>query len=58
MSYPSFIISGDEVRMLERCPVCDRTTPVLEPEVKRVAGAEMRGCAEEMRRVMSMDLGG
>ncbi|HDN51147.1 MAG TPA: hypothetical protein ENG06_05170 [Thermoplasmatales archaeon] len=58
MSYPGFIISGDEVRMLERCPVCDRTTPVLEPEVKRVAGAEMRGCAEEMRRVMSMDLGG
>ncbi|KAA0014995.1 MAG: hypothetical protein FE041_01115 [Thermoplasmata archaeon] len=56
-SYPSFIISGDEVRMLEHCPACERETPVLEPEVKRAKGDEMRGCAEEMRRVLSMDLG-
>jgi hypothetical protein len=58
MSYPSFIISGDEVRMYEECPVCHRTSPVLEPEVSRAKGDEMRGCAEEMRRVLSMDLGG
>jgi len=57
-SYPGFIISGDEVRMYEECPVCHRSTPVLEPEVKRVRGSEMRGCAEEMRRVLSMDMGG
>lgn len=57
-SYPGFIMSGDRVRMLEHCPVCDRPGPVLEPEVKRQHGEEMRGCAEEMRRVLSMDLGG
>ncbi len=56
-SYPGFIISGDEVRMLEECPACGRTSPVLEPEVTRAKGDEMRGCAEEMRRVLSMDLG-
>ncbi|MDD3492120.1 MAG: hypothetical protein PHZ19_01315 [Candidatus Thermoplasmatota archaeon] len=56
-SYPGFIISGDKVRLLEHCPVCDRPGPVLEPEIKRARGEEMRGCAEEMRRVLSMDLG-
>ncbi|MCD6481986.1 MAG: hypothetical protein J7L31_06955 [Thermoplasmata archaeon] len=57
-SYPGFIVSGDEVRMYEECPVCHRSTPVLAPEVKRARGSEMRGCAEEMRRVLSMDMGG
>jgi phenylacetate-coenzyme A ligase PaaK-like adenylate-forming protein len=56
-SYPGFIITGDRVRMLKRCPVCDRPGPVFEPEVTRVAGKEMRGCAEEVRKMMSMDLG-
>mgnify|MGYP006283103629 CR=1 FL=1 len=56
-SYPGFIISGDKVRMLERCPVCDRPGPVLEPEVTRASGKEMRGCAEEVRRMISMDAG-
>jgi len=56
-SYPGFVISGDKVRMLEHCPVCDRPGPVLEPEIKRVAGEEIRGCAEEVRRMLSTDLG-
>ncbi len=56
-SYPGFIISGDRVRMLERCPLCDRPGPVLEPEVKRISGKEMRGCAEEVRRMISVDVG-
>jgi hypothetical protein len=56
-SYPGFIISGDRVRLLEHCPVCDRPGPVLEPEVKRIAGQEGRGCAEEVRRMLSRDLG-
>ncbi len=57
-SYPGFIITGDEVRMLEHCPVCDRPGPVLEPEVRRVASVEMRGCSEELRRVLAQDLQG
>lgn len=57
-SYPGFIISGDRVRMLEHCPVCDRPGPVLEPEVTRMPGKEGRGCAEELRRMISADIGG
>ena len=55
-SYPGFIITGDEVRMLERCPVCDRPGPVLEPEVKRAKGEEVRGCSEEVRRIFAQTL--
>jgi long-chain-fatty-acid---luciferin-component ligase len=55
-SYPGFIISGDQVRMLEHCPVCDRPGPVLEPEVTRASGKEMRGCAEEIRKMISDDV--
>ena len=57
ISYPGFIITGDRVKMHERCPVCDRPGPVLEPEVTRVVGKEMRGCAEEVRKMMSVDMG-
>ena len=53
-SYPGFIISGDEVKLLEHCPVCDRPGPVLEPEIKRARGEEIRGCAEEVRRMLSI----
>ncbi len=56
-SYPGFIVSGDKVKLLERCPVCDRPGPVLEPEVTRATGKEMRGCAEEVRRMISKDIG-
>jgi hypothetical protein len=56
-SYPGFIITGDQVRMLEHCPVCDRPGPVLEPQVQRAPSAEMRGCAEELRRILAQDFG-
>jgi hypothetical protein len=56
-SYPGFIVTGDQVKLLEKCPVCDRPGPVLEPEIKRVAGEEIRGCAEEVRKMLSSDLG-
>lgn len=58
MSYPGFVITGDVVRLLERCPVCDRIGPVLEPEVRRGAGEDLRGCAEEVRRMVAIDVGG
>ncbi|HDM25543.1 MAG: hypothetical protein FE035_01805 [Thermoplasmata archaeon] len=57
-SYPGFIVSGDEVKLLEHCPVCDRPGPVLEPEVTRAKGEEVRGCAEELRRGLSISSGG
>ena len=55
-SHPSFIITGDEVKLHEHCPVCDRPGPVLEPVVKRAKGEDIRGCAEEVRRMLSKDL--
>ena len=54
-SYPGFIITGDQVRMYEHCPVCDRPGPVLEPEIRRATGEEVRGCAEELRRALARD---
>jgi long-chain-fatty-acid---luciferin-component ligase len=53
LSYPGFIVTGDQVRLLEKCPVCDRPGPVLEPEIKRAAGQDDRGCAGEMRKLFS-----
>lgn len=58
LSYPGFVITGDMVRLLERCPVCDRIGPVLEPEVQRASGEGVRGCAEEVRRMVAIDAGG
>ena len=57
-SYPGVIKSGDRVRLLERCPVCDSPGPVLEPEVQRAKGEEVRGCAEELRRMLARDFVG
>lgn len=56
LSYPGFIISGDRVRLLEHCPVCDRPGSVLEPEIQRAKGEEVRGCAEELRMILAQDL--
>ena len=52
LSYPGFIITGDKVKLLEECPACNRQSPVLEPEIERIRGEEIRGCAEEMRRML------
>jgi phenylacetate-coenzyme A ligase PaaK-like adenylate-forming protein len=57
-SYPGFVMTGDMVRLLEHCPVCDRPGPVLEPEVRRATGEDLRGCAEEVRRMVAIDVGG
>ena len=50
-SYPAFIITGDKVRLKHSCD-CGRDGFILEPEIKRIRGEEIRGCAEEMRRIL------
>ncbi|MGZ4934554.1 MAG: LuxE/PaaK family acyltransferase [Halobacteriota archaeon] len=55
-SYPGFFMTGDEVKMLEHCPVCDRPGPVLEPEIERAKGVEVRGCADAIQRVLQQEL--
>jgi hypothetical protein len=51
-SFPGFIISGDQVKLLEHCPGCDRPGPVLGPKISRLEGAEPKGCAQVMAKVM------
>lgn len=51
-------MTGDQVRLLEHCPVCDRPGPVLDRVIKRMPSEDMRGCAEEVRRVFDQDLVG
>ena len=55
-SYPGFIMSGDEVCLLEQCPACDRPGPVLDHVIDRLASEEMRGCAATIMGVFSRSL--
>jgi hypothetical protein len=54
-SYPGFIITGDRVKLLEHCPVCNRQGPVLDIEVTRLPGVEGRGCAAVMAELMQQE---
>jgi phenylacetate-coenzyme A ligase PaaK-like adenylate-forming protein len=55
-SYPGYIITGDRVKLLKRCPVCNRTGFVLEGDISRMRGAESKGCANLMRGLMAEEL--
>jgi hypothetical protein len=52
-SYPGYIITGDRVKLLEKCPVCGKPGPVLESDITRMAGAEAKGCANLMGELMA-----
>ena len=54
-SYPGFIITGDHVKLMEHCPVCDREGSVLDIEVTRMPGVEGRGCAAVMAELMQQE---
>lgn len=54
-SYPGFIITGDQVKILPHCPICNREGPVLDVEVTRMPGSEGRGCAAVMAELMKQD---
>jgi len=54
-SYPGFIITGDQVKLLEHCPGCNRQGPVLDVEVNRLPGVEGRGCAAVMAELMQQE---
>ena len=55
-SYPGFIITSDRVRMLERCPVCDRPGPVLEPGVTRWRARSPGAVRKRYGRMVSSDM--
>jgi long-chain-fatty-acid---luciferin-component ligase len=52
-SYPGFIMTGDRVRLLESCPVCDRIGPVVESDISRIKGSDDRGCSAVMGQLMA-----
>lgn len=52
-AYPGFVVTGDYVRLISRCPACDRTGPVLAPEISRMVGAEDRGCSNIVRQIIT-----
>ena len=52
-SYPGYIITGDRAKLLEKCPVCGKTGPVLESNITQMVGAEAKGCVNLMRRMMA-----
>lgn len=54
-SYPGFIVTGDRVKLLEKCPKCNHEGPVLDIEVSRMPGSEGRGCAAVMADLMSQE---
>lgn len=50
--YPGYIITGDRIKLLERCPSCDTPGPVISPAITRAPGTEDRGCAATVRKLM------
>lgn len=57
ISYPGFIITGDQVKLLDHCPGCNREGSVLDVEVTRLPGVEGRGCAAVMQELMKQEEG-
>jgi len=55
-SYPGFIMTGDKVKILEHCPVCDRPGPVICGEVTRFSGIQDRGCGAALARMFSEEV--
>jgi len=55
-SYPGFILTGDRVRILESCPVCNRPGPVIESDISRVKKVEDRGCGGVMGRLLAEEV--
>jgi hypothetical protein len=52
-SYPGYIITGDRVKIYEKCPGCGRPGPVIDSDISRMTGAEAKGCADLMRGLMA-----
>ena len=54
--YPGFIMTGDRVTLLEKCPKCGKSGVVIKSEVTRMKGAEGRGCGKLMRNLIAEEL--
>jgi len=52
-AYPGYIITGDRIKLLESCPSCDKPSPVISHSITRAPGAEDRGCAAMVTKLMT-----
>jgi len=55
-SYPGFIMTGDRVKVLEHCPVCNRPGPVIEGDISRMSGIQDRGCGATLAKMFSEEI--
>jgi phenylacetate-coenzyme A ligase PaaK-like adenylate-forming protein len=55
-SYPGFIMTGDKVKLLEHCPICNRPGPVLEGDISRLGGVQDRGCGAVLASMFSEEM--
>jgi phenylacetate-coenzyme A ligase PaaK-like adenylate-forming protein len=55
-SYPGFIMTGDKVKILEKCPVCERSGPVICEDISRLSGIQDRGCGATLAKMFSEEL--
>jgi hypothetical protein len=56
-SYPGFIMTEDRVRLLDRCPACDRTGPVLDAEISSLRDGGAHNCGQIVRNIIEERLG-
>jgi hypothetical protein len=50
-SYSSFIMTGDQGTVLEKCPGCGRGGNVLDNNISRIKGETAKGCSEALIRL-------
>ena len=55
-SYPGFIMTGDRVKLLESCPVCEKSGPVICQDVTRLSGVQDRGCGATLSKMFTEEL--
>lgn len=55
-SYPGFIMTGDRVKILEKCPVCNKPGPVICEDISRLSGIQDRGCGAALARMFSEEV--
>jgi long-chain-fatty-acid---luciferin-component ligase len=55
-SYPGFMMTGDQVKILEECPSCSLQGMVIRGDISRMAGAEAKGCGNLMREIMVKEM--
>jgi Acyl-protein synthetase, LuxE len=51
-TYPGFIVTEDRVRLLSRCPACQRPGPVLDAEISPLRDEGARNCGQIVRNLL------